>query len=71
VTKADGTFEIANVPAEVPLEFRVWQEKAKFIQDVTIDEKPEKWKGGRMKITLQPDEQKALNVVVDASVFGK
>ena len=30
VTKPDGTFEIANVPAGVPLEFRVWQEKSKI-----------------------------------------
>ena len=69
VTKPDGSFEIANVPAGVPLEFRVWQEKGKFLQDVKLDGKPEKWSKGRMKVTLQPGEQKELNVVVDASVF--
>jgi hypothetical protein len=69
VTKPDGSFEIKNVPAGVPLEFRVWQEKAKFLQDVTIDGKADKWNKGRMKITLQPDEQKELKVVVDAGVF--
>jgi len=71
ITKPDGTFEIANLPAGVPLEFRVWQEKAKFIQDVIRDEKAEKWKSGRMKVTLQPDEQKQMNVVVDVAAFGK
>ena len=71
VSKGDGSFEIKNVPAGVPLEFRVWQEKGKFIQDVTVDGKAEKWKSGRMKITLQPEEQKQMEVVVDVSAFGK
>ncbi len=69
VTKPDGSFEIANVPAGVPLEFRVWQAKAKFLQDVNIGGKAEKWGKGRMKITLQPGEEKELKVVVDAGVF--
>jgi len=70
VTKADGSFEIKNVPAGVPLEFRVWQEASKFLQDVNVNGKPEKWSRGRFKLTLQPDEQKALEVVVDSKVFG-
>jgi hypothetical protein len=69
VTKPDGSFEIANVPAGVPLEFRVWQETSKFLQDVTVNGKPEKWSKGRLKVTLQPDEQRALEVVVDAAAF--
>jgi hypothetical protein len=71
VTKADGTFEIANVPAGVPLEFRVWQEKSKFIQDVTLDGKQEKWKSGRFKVTLTPDKPLTMNVVVDVAAFSK
>jgi len=69
VTKPDGSFEIANVPAGVPLEFRVWQEKGKFLQDVKIDGKAEKWSKGRLKLTLQPGDQKELNVAVDAATF--
>jgi hypothetical protein len=69
VTKPDGSFEIANIPAGVPVEFRVWQEKAKFLQDVSVNGKAEKWSKGRLKLTLQPDEQKALEVVVEASAF--
>jgi hypothetical protein len=69
VTKPDGSFEIANIPAGVPVEFRVWQEKAKFLQDVSVNGKTEKWSKGRLKLTLQPDEQKELMVVVDASAF--
>jgi hypothetical protein len=69
VTKADGSFEIANVPAGVPLEFRVWQEKGKFLQDVKVEGKAEKWSKGRLKITLQPGEPKTLNVTIDAGAF--
>ena len=69
VTKPDGSFEIANVPAGVPLEFRVWQERAKFLQQVTVNGKAEKWPKGRMKVTLQPGQDLALDVVVDAGVF--
>lgn len=71
VTKPDGSFEIPNVPAGVPLEFRVWQEASKFLQDVTVNGKAEKWPKGRLKITLQPDEPKQLDVVVAAAVFAK
>jgi hypothetical protein len=69
ITKPDGSFEIANVPAGVPLEFRVWQERSKFLQAVQVNGKPETWNKGRLKLTLQPDEQKTLEVVVDASAF--
>lgn len=69
VTKADGSFEIKNVPAGVPLEFRVWQEAAKFLQQVTVNDKAETWTKGRLKLTLAKDEQKELNVVVDAGAF--
>jgi hypothetical protein len=71
VTKADGLFEIPHVPAGVPLEFRVWQEKSKFLQDVTVNGKAEKWSKGRVKLTLQPDETKTLDVAVDVAAFSK
>ena len=71
VTKADGSFEIKNIPAGVPLEFRVWQEKAGYFQDVNLNGKAEKWSKGRLKLTFQPEETKGLEVVVDAAAFGK
>jgi hypothetical protein len=71
VTKADGSFEIPNVPAGVPLEFRVWQEATKFLQDVTVNGKAEKWSKGRLKLTLTPDQPQQLDVVVAAGVFAK
>ena len=70
VTKPDGTFEIANVPAGVPLEFRVWQSKSKFLQVVNVNGTDEKWNRGRFKVTLQPGDQKEMNVVVDVAAFG-
>jgi hypothetical protein len=70
VTDEKGSFEIKNVPAGVPLEFRVWQEKSKFIQNVTIDGKAETWSKGRMKLTLADGEEKEMNVVVDAGAFN-
>jgi hypothetical protein len=71
VTKADGSFEIPNVPAGVPLEFRVWHESAKFLQDVNRAGKAEKWPKGRLKLTLQPDQQESLEVTVDVAAFTK
>jgi hypothetical protein len=69
VTTDDGGFEIANVPAGVELEFRVWQEKPTFIQNVSVNGEGEKWSRGRFKLTLAPDERRELNVSVDAAVF--
>jgi hypothetical protein len=69
VTKADGSFEIANVPAGVPLEFRIWQERARFVEEVNVNGKAEKWPKGRLKLTLEPDQPKEIQVVLDAAIF--
>jgi len=72
VTKADGTFEIANVPAGVELEFRVWQEKSRFVTSATVNGKQETWPKGRVKIPPLTDGQPlALDVTVKAEVFAK
>ncbi len=69
VTKADGSFEIPNLPSGVPLEFRVWQEKAGFVQAVTVDGSAAKWSKGRFTRTLANGERVELNVVIDATIF--
>lgn len=70
VTKSDGTFEIANVPAGVKLEFRVWQEKAGFLENVSVDDgTATPWSQGRFSLTLANDEQHQMNVKADASLF--
>lgn len=75
VTKPDGSFEIKNVPAGVPLEFKVWQESSKFISAATVNGAAAKWPKGKLllkdKDVLKPDEQRTLDVTVDASLFGK
>jgi len=69
VTDAEGNFEIPNVPAGVEIEFRVWQAKANYLEDVTVNGQPANWSRGYMKITLDPDERRELDVVIDASKF--
>lgn len=75
VTKADGTFEIKNIPAGVPLEFKVWQESSKFIQGVKLNGTAAKWPKGKLtlkdKDVLKPGEDRKLDVTVELSVFGK
>ena len=67
VTKADGSFEIANVPAGLELEFRVWQEKTRYLPKITLNgEKNDKFKG-RLKLTLTDGETRTLDAVVDAA----
>lgn len=69
VSKADGSFEIKNLPAGVPLEFRVWQEKAGFLKEVKLDGKSETWRRGTFTLTLTPDTPHHFEVVVDAAAF--
>ena len=71
VTNDDGSFEIPNLPAGIDLEFRVWQEKSKFIQQVSVNGQSQSWQKGRFVLNLDPaDESKnQLDVVVSASTF--
>lgn len=63
VTAPDGTFEIQNLPAGVELEFRVWQEKARFIQQVTVEGQSQKWSKGKFLKTLSDgDNELAVTV---------
>ena len=68
VTGEDGTFEIANLPAGVELEFRAWQEKTKFLQDVTVNGEATKWGKGRFLLTLDPADQSRNELTVKVSL---
>jgi len=75
VTKPDGTFEIANLPAGVPVNFRVWQEKSKGLPSATVKSpsslagKP--FKKGKFTLTLDAGDPAAnqLDVEVDLASF--
>lgn len=56
ISKEDGTFQIPNLPAGVELEFRVWQETFKYVQDVMVNGESQKWSKGRFRITLDPSD---------------
>jgi hypothetical protein len=69
VTKPDGSFEISNLPAGVELEFRVWQERTNFMQEVTVNGTSEKWAKGRFKRTLNAGETTSLEVQIPGTLF--
>jgi len=69
VTGKDGSFEIPNLPAGVPLTLRVWQEAADFVSSATVNGSAVEWPRGRITLTLQPDEVQEWEVEIGASVF--
>jgi len=71
VSKDDGSFEIPNLPADVNLEFRVWQEKTNYVQAVSVNGQPQKWAKGKFKMKLEPSSTQELNVSIDSGLFSK
>lgn len=68
VSKADGSFEIADLPAgEVELVF--WHEKKGYLDKMTISGKEEAVKKGRMKRTIKAGENDLGEIVLDAGLF--
>jgi hypothetical protein len=70
VTGADGSFEINNLPAGVPLRFRVWQEKSRFISDATVNGSSARWPRGEFTLTLNPGEPQQWEIEVASAVFN-
>ena len=68
VTDEDGNFEIPNLPAGVELEFKVWQEKSKFMSGIEIGGSPVK--KGKYNVTLEPDATKEVAVNIPVSLFN-
>jgi plastocyanin len=71
VSKADGTFEIKNVPAGAELELQLWHEKAGYVGEVTIGGKAEKIAKGRKKVKVTAGDNDLGEMVLDASLFNK
>lgn len=70
VTNDKGEFELKNLPAGVPLEIRIWQEKSRFIQNAQIAGEHDKFAKGRLNIKLANDEQRELGFTLSAKDFG-
>jgi hypothetical protein len=58
ISDKDGTFEIKNAPAGIPLEFQVWHEASTGNNGAVAVNRPDlKWQPtGRFTVTLQPDQ---------------
>jgi plastocyanin len=58
VSSKDGTFEIKNAPAGIPLEFQAWHESSSGPSGaVQADRSDLKWQpNGRFTVTLEPDQ---------------
>lgn len=73
VTDENGEFEIVNVPAGIPLEFRVWQELVTNVTKVTYTGpdgvSEQNWKKGVMKVSLTPDTPLSFEAAIDASLI--
>lgn len=74
VTAKDGSFEIANLPAGEEIELQVWHESAAGSQGSLVVEtdaaKELKWsKKGRIKVKLEENEVREINIAVPASAF--
>jgi len=74
ITKEDGSFELANLPAGEELEFQVWHESSAGASQALVPNTPEtkelNWSSrGRFKIKLQPDEVKEIQISVPATAF--
>jgi hypothetical protein len=71
VTKPDGSFEIANLPAGEELEIQVWHERGNGPGGALgLDRKDLKWTNkGRFKVKLEPDKTTDLALKVPAAAF--
>lgn len=69
VSDENGRFEIPNLPAGVPLEFRIWHEAGGFLDGVGIA--GTKTKKGRFMLTLDPQDTSLgqLDVKINAEIL--
>lgn len=68
VTDADGNFVIENVPVG-KVGFQVWQEKAGYIDSVTIGGKKTKWSKGKFEHDLKAGDNDLGEIQVDLATF--
>ena len=66
----DGKFTIKNLPAG-KWTFQFWQEKAGYLQQVTVGGKPAEWSRGRVEIEIKPGENDLGQIKLAPAVFEK
>ncbi|REJ68578.1 MAG: hypothetical protein DWQ31_07395 [Planctomycetota bacterium] len=69
VSGADGSFEIANLPAGDKLKFRVWHAAAGYLKEVSIDGKKQKWRRGQFEEKLEGAEVDLGDIEVKLKLF--
>jgi hypothetical protein len=72
VTKPDGSFEIANLPAGEEIELQLWHERGAGSQGALVLKEPADLHcsdKGRCKLTLKADETKTFDVKVPLSAL--
>ncbi|HEY2840909.1 MAG TPA: hypothetical protein VGJ26_17260 [Pirellulales bacterium] len=67
VSKADGSFEIKDLPAGKKLDFGVLQEKAGNFKD----DKSNGWTNGRFEVMIKPGDNDLGVIKLNAKVFNK
>ena len=76
VTKEDGSFELPNLPAGVPVKINVWHEATKGVPGKEVNVEPsgiaEGWgRRGSFTVNLEPDSQAELKIAVNSSILSK
>ena len=76
VTGEDGSFELPNLPAGVPVTISVWHEASKGVPGKEVSVQPEgiaeDWgKRGSFTVNLEPNSQSELQIAVNSSALTK
>lgn len=69
VSDADGKLEIKNLPVGT-WTFQVWQERAGYVNQATIDGQPVEWARGRLEIEIKPGTNDVGTVVLAPELFA-
>ena len=69
VSKADGSFEIKNIPAGATLEFQLWHERPGYLSGVDVSGTTTK--RGRVKLAIKAGDNDVGDIKVPASVLEK
>jgi hypothetical protein len=76
VTGDDGSFEIPNLPANVPVKVSVWHEASRSVPGSAVSVEPsgiaEGWnKRGAFTVNLEPDSVADLKIAINSAALSK